>query len=70
MMVNFTVDKNADPRTSFRFVRHNDDNETYLCDPKAETEMLEELRARSAKLGAGLEIEGQDVVLTPLTQES
>ncbi|AJZ56516.1 bacterial capsule synthesis PGA_cap family protein [Paraburkholderia fungorum] len=70
MMANFTVDKKAGPRTSFRFVRHNDDNETYLCDPKAETEVLEELRARSAKLGAGLEIEGQDVILTRLTQVS
>ena len=50
--------------TSFEFVRHDDDNHTYLCDPAKETADLKELTERSAGYGAKLTIDGKRVVVS------
>ena len=48
----------------FRFVRSNDNNETYLCRIADEAETLADLTARSEKLGAKLVAEGDRVRVT------
>jgi len=52
--------------TAFRLVRHNDANETYFCDLDRESEAIDELAARSARLGARLLREAGELVVTPL----
>lgn len=46
---------------SFRFVRHNDANETYLCDLAKESHALEEICQRSAGFGTELKCVGDEV---------
>ncbi len=48
----------------FRFVRSNDNNETYLCRVADEAATLADLTARSEKLGAKLVAEGDRVRVT------
>ena len=50
-------------RASFQFVRHNDANETVLCQMRDEGETLEKLRKRSAAFSTRIEIEGDEGVL-------
>jgi len=53
-------------RVSFRFVRHNDANETVLRTAAEEQAMVESLAARSVPYGARLVREGDHAVLTPI----
>jgi hypothetical protein len=48
----------------FRFVRSNENNETYLCDLADEAETLADLVTRSEKLGTNLVPEGDRVRVT------
>ena len=48
-------------RCYFRFVRSNDDNESFLCRLADEAEALADLTARSSKHGASLKLEGDRV---------
>ena len=52
--------------TSFQFVRHDDDNHTYLCDPAREAADLKELTERSAALGAKLTLEGDRIAVSAI----
>ncbi len=52
-------------RTAFRLVRHNDANETYFCDLDREQAAIDDLSARSARLGARLVREGSELLVTP-----
>ena len=45
----------------FRFVRSNDNNESYLCRLTDEAETLADLADRSSKLGAEFELQGEHV---------
>ena len=47
----------------FRFVRHNDRNETVPCALAKEQEEFEDIRTRSAALGARLSANGDDVTV-------
>jgi hypothetical protein len=49
----------------FRFVRSNDDNESFLCRLADEAETLADLTARSSKHGASLKLEGDRVRVAP-----
>lgn len=53
-------------RTSLRLVRHNDSNETYLCDLEREQESITHLAKRCAELGTRLQREGSELVVSPL----
>ena len=60
------LDVNMSPsEVSFRFVRHNDSNETYFCSPIDEKKMFELLRAASKRYSAELWIEGDSVRARP-----
>jgi poly-gamma-glutamate capsule biosynthesis protein CapA/YwtB (metallophosphatase superfamily) len=48
-----------------RFVRSNENNESYFCHPTEVAETLADLRARSSKLGANLRSEGDRVRILP-----
>jgi poly-gamma-glutamate synthesis protein (capsule biosynthesis protein) len=45
----------------FRLVRHNAANETYVCDPRKETQALEEITSRSKAYDTRFSIEGDEV---------
>jgi poly-gamma-glutamate capsule biosynthesis protein CapA/YwtB (metallophosphatase superfamily) len=49
---------------AFRLVRHNDENETYFCEPARETAALEEIARRSSPLGTRFSIRGDEVLVT------
>lgn len=56
----------TDPEVSFRFVRHNNENETFLSHPDDEIETFNSLQKLSRKYGAELAIVGDSVVAKPL----
>lgn len=49
---------------SFRFVRHNDANETYFPNPDAEQATIEELKKRGAAFGTTYSIAGDEVTVS------
>lgn len=63
MLARLTFEKHGFERASFRFVRHNERNETLLPALKDETEMLARITERSARFGARIAAEGDEAVL-------
>src|SRR5215831_16645662 len=61
MLVSLAVGGQGVEGASFRFVRHNDANETYLCDLDREAHALADLIASSAALGATLTRAGEEI---------
>jgi poly-gamma-glutamate synthesis protein (capsule biosynthesis protein) len=61
MLARVVVDGGKVAETAFRLVRHNEQNETYVCDPAKESAALEEIRSRSTSLGTKLTVEGDEV---------
>jgi len=61
-----TFEETVPARTAFRLVRHNDANETYFCDLDREREAIDDLAARSARLGTRLQRNGSELVVTPM----
>jgi poly-gamma-glutamate capsule biosynthesis protein CapA/YwtB (metallophosphatase superfamily) len=61
MMARVEVEEDRVVGASFRFVRHNDANETVICPLAAETETLARLADRAARSGTRLEPEGDAV---------
>ena len=61
MLIELVYDNGAVRDCSFRFVRSNDKNESFLSKAGGETETLTDLTARSAKLGATLTPDGDRV---------
>ena len=61
-----TFEETVPARTAFRLVRHNDANETYFCDLDREQEAIDDLAARSARLGTRLQRDGSELVVTPM----
>lgn len=61
LMVELAFDRGRVTGCDFRFVRSNDDNETYVCRLAEEGETLSDLASRSAKLGARLTAHGDRV---------
>jgi poly-gamma-glutamate synthesis protein (capsule biosynthesis protein) len=65
MLVRADVGRNGIEDVGFRFVRHSEDNETFLSDPDREADALADLATRSAALGAKLVREGNEVRVGP-----
>jgi hypothetical protein len=61
MLVALTIEEGKATACDFRFVRSNDADESYFCRPADETETLDDLSARSGKLGAKLEVNGDRI---------
>lgn len=55
MMAEATIERGRVLTAGFRFVRHNDANETVLCAPPSERATLDAIAERSARFGAKLE---------------
>ena len=55
------MDGKAVTEASFKFVRHNDKNETVICDISKEQEGLETLRKRSSVFKTRLDASGNAV---------
>lgn len=64
LLIDVTFERGAVTACEFRFVRSNENNETYLCDLADEAETLADLVARSEKLGTRLVPEGDRVRVT------
>lgn len=64
MLARVTVEGRTVQRASFRFARHNDDNETVLSAPKDEPEALDDIVKRSARFGTKIVTEGDEAVFT------
>jgi poly-gamma-glutamate capsule biosynthesis protein CapA/YwtB (metallophosphatase superfamily) len=65
MLIEVTFARGAIASCDFRFVRSNENNETYLCRLADETETLADFAARSGKLGAKLKPDGDRVQVLP-----
>lgn len=63
MLARAEMDGRTCKRAAFEFVRHNDANETVICDLAKEQATLEALRTRSAAFGTTIEAEGNQCVL-------
>ncbi len=67
MLVRAAVGRNGIEDVRFRFVRHNDRNETYWSDAGKEVGALADLAARSAPFGATLVRDGNEVQVAAAT---
>jgi len=63
MMARVTFEEREIARVAFRFVRHNERNETLLPPMGEEQEMLARLTERSARFGTRLALEGDEAVV-------
>ena len=63
MLARVVVDSGKVIEAAFRLVRHNEDNETYFCDPAKEGEALAEITSRSEPFGTKLTIAGDEVTV-------
>jgi len=61
MMARVEAETGRIAAASFRFVRHNEANETVICPPSAETETLARIAVASARLNTKLEPAGEAV---------
>ena len=60
-MARVTFEGGKPVEAAFRWVRHNEANETYFPDPRNETEALEDVTSRSKAYGTKLTIAGDEV---------
>jgi poly-gamma-glutamate synthesis protein (capsule biosynthesis protein) len=63
MLARVVVDSGKVTEAAFRLVRHNEDNETYFCDPAKESEALKDITSRSEPFGTTLTIAGDEVTI-------
>jgi poly-gamma-glutamate synthesis protein (capsule biosynthesis protein) len=63
MLARLTFDDSALVEVAFSMVRHNERNETYVCDPRQDTEAAEPITRRCNALGTALMISGTDMVV-------
>lgn len=64
MLATVALEGRAVQRASFRFVRHNDANETVLCTLQDEEATLADISKRSARFGTRIAADGDEVVLS------
>ncbi len=63
MLARLTFDDRALVEVAFSMVRHNDRNETYVCDPGQDKEAVEQIMHRCDKLGTTLTISGSEMIV-------
>ena len=64
MLATVALDGHAVQRAAFRFVRHNDANETVLCALKDEQATLADISKRSVRFGTKIAADGDEVVFS------
>jgi poly-gamma-glutamate synthesis protein (capsule biosynthesis protein) len=63
MLARVAVDGGAVREAAFRLVRHNDDNETYFCDPAKESAALEGIVKRSSAFKTRLSVGREEIAI-------
>jgi poly-gamma-glutamate capsule biosynthesis protein CapA/YwtB (metallophosphatase superfamily) len=63
MLAKLAFDGTAVKKATFQFVRHNDDNETVLCQLKNEGEVFGQVSAGTTQLGSKLAPQGDEVAI-------
>ena len=63
MLARLTFDDSALVEVAFSMVRHNERNETYVCDPHQDKEAVEQIMRRCDKLGTALTISGSEIIV-------
>ena len=66
LLAHVTFDGSTPARAAFRLVRHNNANETYICDLDGEQESIDDLTGSCARLGTRLTREDGELVATPI----
>ena len=61
MMADAEVDRSGVRSAGFRFVRHNDANETVICSVRDEQAELADIVGRSAEFGTRLDVQGDRI---------
>jgi poly-gamma-glutamate synthesis protein (capsule biosynthesis protein) len=62
MLARLTFEDSALTEVAFSLVRHDEDNATYLCDPREDTEAAEPIARRCEALGTKLSISGSEMI--------
>jgi poly-gamma-glutamate capsule biosynthesis protein CapA/YwtB (metallophosphatase superfamily) len=62
MLARVVLDRNAIERVSFRFVRHNEANESVLRAPAAEAAALADITERSSRFGSRVRADGDEAL--------
>ena len=63
LLARLTFDDSALADVAFSLVRHDDRNQTYLCDPSLDKEAVEQITRRCDKLGTPLAISGGELIV-------
>jgi poly-gamma-glutamate synthesis protein (capsule biosynthesis protein) len=63
MLARLTFDDSALMEVGLSLVRHDERNETYVCDPNEDKEAVEQITRRCAKLGTTLTIIGRELIV-------
>ena len=63
LLARLTFDDSALGEVTFSMVRHNDRNETYICDPSRDKEAAESIMRRCDTLGTKLRIAGSEMIV-------
>ena len=63
MLARLTFDDRALAEVAFSMVRHNERNETYVCDPSLDKEAVEQIMRRCGTFGTTLTISGNELIV-------
>ena len=63
MLARLTFDDTALVEVAFSMVRHNERNETYICDLRRDTEAVEQITRRCDKVGTAPTISGNEMIV-------
>ena len=63
LLARLTFDDSALAEVAFSLVRHNERNETYVCDPSQDTDAVAQIEGRCNKLGTKLTSRGSEMLV-------
>ena len=63
MLARLRFDDSALVEVAFSMVRHNERNETYICDLRHDKEAVEQITRRCDKLGTTLTVGGSEMIV-------
>jgi hypothetical protein len=63
MLARLSFDDSALIEVAFSLVRHNERNETYVCDPHLDTEAVEQITHRCDKFRTTLMLSGSELIV-------
>jgi len=63
MLAHLSFDDARLLEVAFSLVRHNERNETYVCDPSRDKEAVEQITRRCDALGTALSVNGTEMIV-------